>query len=139
MADCELLVVPRRSLLSLLERRPEICLGLLIVLCERLRRTMGSARGSVRGAMALLASTEQDPRPALFAQEHGEVTVTDRTGLTCGFYWTEGIRGLGWAVDAVPTLKGGSIQAARCRSMGARRATSFAASRARTRVQEIPP
>ena len=26
----------------------------------------------------------------------------------CGFYWTEGIRGLGWAVNAVPTLKGGS-------------------------------
>jgi DNA (cytosine-5)-methyltransferase 1 len=25
-----------------------------------------------------------------------------------GFYWTEGIRGLGWAVDAVPTLKNGS-------------------------------
>ena len=24
----------------------------------------------------------------------------------CGFYWTEGLRGLGWAVDAVPTLKG---------------------------------
>jgi CRP-like cAMP-binding protein len=39
MADCELLVVPRRSLLSLLERRPELCLSLLIVLCERLRRT----------------------------------------------------------------------------------------------------
>ena len=30
-----------------------------------------------------------------------------RTQL-CGFYWTEGLRGLGWAVDAVPTLKGGS-------------------------------
>jgi DNA (cytosine-5)-methyltransferase 1 len=28
--------------------------------------------------------------------------------LWCGFYWTEGLRGLGWAVDAVPTLKGGS-------------------------------
>ena len=28
--------------------------------------------------------------------------------MACGFYWTEGIRGLGWAVDAVPTLKGGS-------------------------------
>jgi CRP/FNR family transcriptional regulator, cyclic AMP receptor protein len=39
MADCELLVVPRRSLLSLLERRPEISISLLIVLCERLRRT----------------------------------------------------------------------------------------------------
>lgn len=39
MADTELLVVPRRSLLSLLEHRPELCLGLLVVLCERLRRT----------------------------------------------------------------------------------------------------
>jgi len=39
MADCELLVVPRRELLSLLERRPELCLSLLVVLCERLRRT----------------------------------------------------------------------------------------------------
>jgi DNA (cytosine-5)-methyltransferase 1 len=25
-----------------------------------------------------------------------------------GFYWTEGLSGLGWAVDAVPTLKNGS-------------------------------
>jgi DNA (cytosine-5)-methyltransferase 1 len=25
-----------------------------------------------------------------------------------GFYWTEGIRGLGWAQDAIPTLKNGS-------------------------------
>jgi DNA (cytosine-5)-methyltransferase 1 len=25
-----------------------------------------------------------------------------------GFYWTEGNRGVGWAVDAIPTLKGGS-------------------------------
>lgn len=29
-------------------------------------------------------------------------------GRSFGFYWTEGIRGLGAAVDAVPTLKGGS-------------------------------
>ncbi len=28
--------------------------------------------------------------------------------VACGFYWTEGLRGLGWAVDATPTLKGGS-------------------------------
>jgi CRP/FNR family transcriptional regulator, cyclic AMP receptor protein len=39
MTDCELLVVPRASLLALLERRPELCIRLLIVLCERLRRT----------------------------------------------------------------------------------------------------
>ena len=32
----------------------------------------------------------------------------DPSGKACGFYWTEGLRGLGWAVDAVPTLKGGS-------------------------------
>jgi CRP/FNR family transcriptional regulator, cyclic AMP receptor protein len=37
--DCEILIVPRRSLLSLLERRPDICIDLMLVLCERLRRT----------------------------------------------------------------------------------------------------
>jgi CRP-like cAMP-binding protein len=39
MAECELLVVPRRSVMSLLERRPDVCIGLMHVLCERLRRT----------------------------------------------------------------------------------------------------
>jgi CRP/FNR family transcriptional regulator, cyclic AMP receptor protein len=39
MSDCELLVVPRRSFLSMLERRPELGIDLLVVLCERLRRT----------------------------------------------------------------------------------------------------
>lgn len=39
MLECELLVVPRRSLLGLLQRRPELCLRLLLVLCDRLRRT----------------------------------------------------------------------------------------------------
>lgn len=29
-------------------------------------------------------------------------------GRACAFYWTEGNRGVGWADDAVPTLKGGS-------------------------------
>jgi len=37
--DCELLVVPRRSLLRLLERQPELGIELMVVLCERLRRT----------------------------------------------------------------------------------------------------
>ena len=39
MTDCELLVVPRRSVLAMLERRPDLCIDLLTVLCERLRRT----------------------------------------------------------------------------------------------------
>jgi DNA (cytosine-5)-methyltransferase 1 len=33
---------------------------------------------------------------------------TDLTRLAHGFYWTEGVRGLGWAIDAIPTLKNGS-------------------------------
>ena len=38
-SDCELLVVPRRSLLNLLDRQPHLCVRLMLVLCERLRRT----------------------------------------------------------------------------------------------------
>jgi DNA (cytosine-5)-methyltransferase 1 len=29
-------------------------------------------------------------------------------GVACGFSWTEGERGLGWCVDGVPTIRGGS-------------------------------
>jgi DNA (cytosine-5)-methyltransferase 1 len=61
-----------------------------------------------RQRVLLLASRSHDPRPVLFGQDHGEVEITNREGLACGFYWTEGNRGLGWAVDAIPTLKGGS-------------------------------
>src|SRR5438093_10799025 len=42
---------------------------------------------------------------------HGNETEpesVDADKVACGFYWTEGTKGLGWAVDAVPTLKGGS-------------------------------
>ncbi len=61
-----------------------------------------------RQRVLLMASRTEDPRPALFAQDHGEPATPERGRLACGFYWTEGIRGLGWAVDAIPTLKGGS-------------------------------
>ncbi|MBV9828806.1 MAG: Crp/Fnr family transcriptional regulator [Alphaproteobacteria bacterium] len=39
MTAVELLVVPRRSILALLQRRPDLCIRLLLVLCDRLRRT----------------------------------------------------------------------------------------------------
>ena len=39
LTDCEVLIVPRRSLWSLLERRPDLCIALMLVLCERLRHT----------------------------------------------------------------------------------------------------
>jgi DNA (cytosine-5)-methyltransferase 1 len=46
----------------------------------------------------------------LFADEAEAAEATAKVGDPCafGFYWTEGTRGLGWAVDAIPTLKGGS-------------------------------
>jgi len=61
-----------------------------------------------RRRVLLLASRTEDPRPVLLSQDAGEPLdrMTPRTA--CGFYWTEGTRGLGWAVDAIPTLKGGS-------------------------------
>lgn len=61
-----------------------------------------------RERVFFLASLEGDPRDVLLADDVGEPPEIDRAGLACGFYWTEGIRGLGWAVNAVPTLKGGS-------------------------------
>jgi len=56
----------------------------------------------------LVASNNEDPRDVLFADEAAETLPIERSGHACGFYWTEGTRGLGWAIDAIPTLKGGS-------------------------------
>lgn len=63
-----------------------------------------------RERVLFLASRETDPRDVLFVDDAGEPEIPrDALGrLACGFYWTEGVRGLGWAVDSVPTLKGGS-------------------------------
>jgi DNA (cytosine-5)-methyltransferase 1 len=64
-----------------------------------------------RQRVLLLASKTEDPRAVLFADDAGppeDLSETAARRVACGFYWTEGIRGLGWAVDAVPTLKGGS-------------------------------
>lgn len=50
-----------------------------------------------------------EPERVLFADEVCPVkSVAELTARAHGFYWTEGVRGLGWAVDAVPTLKNGS-------------------------------
>jgi CRP/FNR family transcriptional regulator, cyclic AMP receptor protein len=39
MTDCELLVLNRRDFMPYLEKHPEICLMLIKILCEKLRRT----------------------------------------------------------------------------------------------------
>lgn len=61
-----------------------------------------------RQRVLMLASRSEDPRPVLFGADAGPRTIGDPNTDPCGFYWTEGVRGLGWAVNAVPTLKGGS-------------------------------
>lgn len=63
-----------------------------------------------RRRVYFLASRVADPRTVLFADDVGvvEEPVINGHPVACGFYWTEGVRGLGWAVDAIPTLKGGS-------------------------------
>lgn len=53
--------------------------------------------------------TDIDPATVLFVDEaEPQLSDTNLNDKAHGFYWTEGLRGLGWAVDAVPTLKGGS-------------------------------
>lgn len=61
-----------------------------------------------RSRVLLLASRTEDPREVLFGTDAGRRPDDDPYSRACGFYWTEGVRGLGWAVDATPTLKGGS-------------------------------
>ena len=61
-----------------------------------------------RERVFLLASREDHPAALLFQDQVPPRIPELHKGLPCGFYWTEGTRGLGWAVDALPTLKGGS-------------------------------
>jgi DNA (cytosine-5)-methyltransferase 1 len=61
-----------------------------------------------RQRVIFLASRTIDPRAVLFADDEGEPDDAWFADVASGFYWTEGLRGVGWARDAVPTLKGGS-------------------------------
>lgn len=50
-----------------------------------------------------------DPADVLFVDEVTPPDITTPLDTHAhGFYWTEGTRGLGWADDAIPTLKNGS-------------------------------
>lgn len=71
-----------------------------------------------RQRVFLVACLDAEPADALLADEACEasgaceaIPPQRRTALDThahGFYWTEGTRGLGWAPDAIPTLKNGS-------------------------------
>jgi DNA (cytosine-5)-methyltransferase 1 len=54
-------------------------------------------------------TTQVDPADVLLVDEIEPPRLeTALDSHAHGFYWTEGVRGLGWAPDAVPTLKNGS-------------------------------
>ncbi|WP_208758052.1 DNA cytosine methyltransferase [Bradyrhizobium zhanjiangense] len=61
-----------------------------------------------RRRVVILASRQADPRAALLGDDAGVPEPSARGAHACGFYWTEGNTGLGWAINAIPPLKGGS-------------------------------
>ncbi len=62
-----------------------------------------------RERVYLVASLVVDPAAVLLADSRPVARLPSALGqLAHGFYWTEGLGGLGWAVNAVPTLKNGS-------------------------------
>ena len=69
MTDCELLILNRRDFMPCLEKHPEICLMLIKILCERLRRTSEQVEDLVfrhvesRIAKALLQLSENSGQP----------------------------------------------------------------------------
>lgn len=60
-----------------------------------------------RRRVFLLASSKVLPEKYLLTGEQDPCPVSEEP-KAYGFYWTEGTRGLGWAEDSIPTLKGGS-------------------------------
>lgn len=56
----------------------------------------------------LVASLSRNPADVLLAEEADPPNDPDPAEVACGFYWTEGMRALGWAIDSVPPIKGGS-------------------------------
>jgi DNA (cytosine-5)-methyltransferase 1 len=54
-------------------------------------------------------TTDVDPAGVVLVDEAApEMPKTTLKSAAHGFYWTEGVRGLGWAPNAIPTLKNGS-------------------------------
>jgi len=74
-------------------------------------RGFGLAQRRLR--VVILASRgDIDPSAILFGRsvlpKFDDAMAEPDTGSLYGYYWTEGRRGVGWAKDAVPTIKGGS-------------------------------
>jgi DNA (cytosine-5)-methyltransferase 1 len=75
----------------------------------RVVNTLGFLPQRRERVLFVATKTDVDPASVLMADEaEPQVLDTSLSQRAHGFYWTEGVRGLGWAVDAVPTLKNGS-------------------------------
>ena len=61
-----------------------------------------------RRRVLIVASRKEDPKTVLFSDDFPDIDYEDNGISPCGFYWTEGKAGLGWAVNSLPTIKGGS-------------------------------
>lgn len=59
--------------------------------------------------LLVATTTPVNPADVILGDEAEPVRLeTSLDDYAHGFYWTEGIRGLGWAVNSIPTLKNGS-------------------------------
>lgn len=71
--------------------------------------TFGFGLPQRRERVFLVASRVIDPASVLLVDNRPLERSRSAIGSVAhGFYWTEGLGGLGWAVDSVPTLKNGS-------------------------------
>jgi len=59
----------------------------------------------------LVASQHDDPRSVILAGDTSHPVLPSYKDVACGFYWSEGRCGLGWAVDSVPPIKCGPTPA----------------------------
>jgi DNA (cytosine-5)-methyltransferase 1 len=75
----------------------------------RIVDTFGFGLPQRRERVILVASRTENPADVLLADETTLPRPATAIGkIAHGFYWTEGRGGLGWAADAIPTLKNGS-------------------------------
>jgi DNA (cytosine-5)-methyltransferase 1 len=61
-----------------------------------------------RRRLYILASLDGHPEKVLFDGIDRDGPKPDLDAQKIGFYWTEGNRGIGWSLDSIPPLKGGS-------------------------------
>ena len=87
LTDCELLVLERRDVMQFLHKSPEVCIKLLIVLCDKLRRTTEQVEDVLflglasRLAKILLRLTEKGGEVKIAQRELGNLVGVTRESV----------------------------------------------------------